>query len=368
MKNVPKFTRVDALCTALDEEVVFHLSLHSKELFHSNFLGWFCERYPDVARSVLEDLVPSRDTSSHKIRREHHNLDLVIELPGLAPVVIENKVFSPPDNEQLERYSEDPTLELDEPSFILLSLGSPSWSDATYESRSGSVWKYVSYRELASLLREVTDSVRGFDGELFSRYVAFISHLQDLVDEVGTPETDEGIGVSEDLRARLREIRLHDAIGKLRARNAIAMIANSSSPLGAGQEVEFDANFTNGLPLVEAFVRLSNGDRVGWQYQGNQWRLAVITKTHFGKSADQREMRHSHVAREYASWFDFSQIPILLDKELPEVPKNELKGGFNGFNPDFVYRYRSLPDLTINEAKLLSDHFLEKAINLFSLS
>lgn len=365
MKISPKFARVDALCDALDQEVMFHLSLHSKELFHSNFFGWFCERFPAAARSVLENFIPARDTSNHRVQRERHNLDLVVELPGLTPVVIENKVFSPPDNEQLDRYSTELESELFEPAHVLLSLGSPNWAEDTYQSTSGCLWKHVSYRDLASALRGAAELLSGFDYELVLHYVNLVDLLQNLVDEIGFPSQDETIASPADIQQLLQEVRLHDAIGKLRARNAIAILSQSTSKRFSKCEPQFDANFTNGQPLVEAFFQLPNGDRVGWQYQAGQWRLAVITKTHFGKSADERTQRHLFVAREYASWFDFFELPKLIDREIPEIPKTEIKGDFNGYNPDFVYRYRSFPDLTMGEAKVLSDFCLRRAAEAF---
>ena len=98
--------RVREICDALNSESIFHLSLHSKELFHSNVIAWFCDAYPEEAARVLANWTPKRATSVHRIQRERKNLDLVIELRGLAPVIIENKVFSPPDEEQLDEYSE----------------------------------------------------------------------------------------------------------------------------------------------------------------------------------------------------------------------------------------------------------------------
>jgi hypothetical protein len=34
---------------------------------------------------------------------ESSHLDLILHLPGLAPIAVENKVFSVPDEEQLDR-------------------------------------------------------------------------------------------------------------------------------------------------------------------------------------------------------------------------------------------------------------------------
>ncbi len=356
-----KPNRVREICDALKGESVFQLSLHSKELFHSNVIAWFCEAFPVEATRVLAHWVPERNTSVHRIQRERKNLDLVIELPGLAPVILENKVFSPPDERQLDEYAEKDLQEIDDPTLILLSLGAPTWQDSFYTSASGSIWKYVSYRELATELREAVQDISGFDGDLLRRYVKFITLLQDLVDEVGQPGAHDSIEVDTDTREILGSIRLHDAIGKLRARSAIAAVARSMASEEELGEIIFHANFTNSQPLMEAFVLCENGDSIGWQLQGTQWRLAIKTAVHIGGSTELRDLRYAYADHVYKDWFDFSEIPELLGRTISVNSSKEKKGTYTGYKPNFVYRYRSLPGLTLNELKILSRHYINRA-------
>jgi hypothetical protein len=44
---------VDELCDDLDTEPLFHASLGSKELFHSNLIAWFVDRHREAARRVF---------------------------------------------------------------------------------------------------------------------------------------------------------------------------------------------------------------------------------------------------------------------------------------------------------------------------
>jgi hypothetical protein len=46
------------LINALDSEPMFAMSLGSKELFHSNLLGWFISHHPPVAEALMG--VPGR--------------------------------------------------------------------------------------------------------------------------------------------------------------------------------------------------------------------------------------------------------------------------------------------------------------------
>lgn len=353
---------VKRICEELNSESIFHLSLHSKELFHSNVIAWFCEAFPVEAVKVLAHWVPARDTSVHRIQRERKNLDLVIELPGLAPVILENKVFSPPDELQLDEYSEKELAELDDPSLILLSLGAPNWQDSIYTSASGSVWKYISYSQLATALRKAVADMSGFDGELLRRYVKFVSLLQELVDAVGIPGVDDPIEVDKETNRILEAVRLHDAIGKLRARSAIAAVARSMTVEEELGEIVFHANFTNSRPLMEAFILCENGDSIGWQLQGTQWRLAIKTAVHVGGTNELRDLRYAYADLVYQDWFDFSEIPELLGRTISVNSTKEKNGTYTGYKPNFVYRYRSLPGLTLNEMKVLSQHYINRAM------
>lgn len=54
-------------------------------------------------------------------------------------------------------------------------------------------------------------------------------------------------------------------------------------------------------------------------------------------------------------WFDFSQFPSLSSGVvMPRV-------GFNKYDPNFVYRYVSVPDLTVGEAVDLGTSCLQLA-------
>lgn len=359
--------RIKEICGRLNDEAIYHWSLHSKELFHSNVLGWFCEKYPEAAFQFLQGWAPSRDTTEHWALREKYNLDLVVQLPGLAPVVIENKVFSPPDESQLDRYSDDNVKKLEKAEkievgvLILLSLSPPNWDGLTYTSSNGKEWRYMSYRDLASALEEVAYEVTGFDGDVLRRYLAFIKLLQELTDEVSAIKNETTFSFNVETRDFLKVARLDSAFGKLRARSAIAAVRESMKGHKNFDDITFHADFTNGEPLVEAMLRCANGDELGWQLQGTDWRLAVRTDRHHGKTDELRELRFEYVREHYGDWFDFSEITESLGRSVDDRSRNEKKGTFNRYDPDFVYLYRKLENLTLGEIKTLSDCFITQA-------
>src|SRR5687768_16326970 len=101
-------------------------ALQSKELFHSNFVGWLCESHPQVGAEVFRHWVSRRpEATTLRAQRERSHLDLAIELPGLTPFVLENKVFAPPDDAQLDDYAAGKLAGLTRPELLLLSLGRP---------------------------------------------------------------------------------------------------------------------------------------------------------------------------------------------------------------------------------------------------
>src|SRR5450759_217978 len=117
-----RMEQLAALTVRLQEEPLWRASLGSLELFHSNMLEYLATSFPSEAEAVL---ALERDGSQGRVsvKRERRHLDLIVDLPGCRPVVIENKLFDFPDARQLTGYSQKiPALRLRDPSLVLLSL------------------------------------------------------------------------------------------------------------------------------------------------------------------------------------------------------------------------------------------------------
>lgn len=123
---------VDSILGRLKQSSMFHLSLGSKELFHSNFLYWLSIIDWDVFLSVIHSLANTdcfwweEDLKSEKViadvRREFHNFDLSIYIrisqeedndnptrkqeTWIPVFVLENKMKSLPRKDQLQDYTE----------------------------------------------------------------------------------------------------------------------------------------------------------------------------------------------------------------------------------------------------------------------
>jgi hypothetical protein len=74
---------IEDVCRELSRNPLRHLSLGSKELFHSNFLAWLAETYPEHLAAAFEQLIGTGDPGTRPVvERENHHLDLVLRLPG----------------------------------------------------------------------------------------------------------------------------------------------------------------------------------------------------------------------------------------------------------------------------------------------
>ena len=104
----------------------------------------------------------------------------------------------------------------------------------------------------------------------------------------------------------------------------------------AGLEV----NFTNSMPALAGAVALKeSGDKLFWQYQGQQWRLTVITADYQGRGDAVRAEREAYVAARYCRWFDFTPVKSLLGTDRGTPRPAPVGWQFQCFDPDSAYRY-----------------------------
>jgi hypothetical protein len=365
---------VKFLCEALEKEPLFHMSLGSKELFHSNFLAWFANRFPEQAAAVFRPwTVPIVAAQAGRSKREAVHLDLILHLPNLAPIAVENKVFSVPSEEQLDHLAEGPLAKLEAKGTsytrILLSLMSPGWS--VYKN-----WRLLSYRELGEALRLQVASIRAADtfaGDLVEHYIVLISKLVELVDLLGTPRSDEPLLLNSRVETYLRRARVSAGVQKARASCMARELRKAIAEMG-WFDIQVKYGFTKGSSLLQGFchqeVGASNwvGDALGWQLQGAQFRLAVITGVLRGQ--EHRQEREAYVADRYSGWFDFAPL-VAIAGTTGMIRASEMRGSrwiFQGYKPDFVYRYRIAAELTPTQIIELGLLYLGRAREILNTS
>ncbi len=341
---------IAGMVTRVMAEPLTHMLLGHRELCHSNLLAWFFESQADRADRVFGALArPAAGTGAARgVRREKDHLDLMLTWPDRETVVIENKVFSLPDEEQLARYGEK-VASGGRAALYLLSLIDPSWPDDRKVIRGGE-WRWLSFRELAGLIREAVPEADGsYEAQTMRRYASVVELLSDLVAEVVVDEPGEPVAMPSDVLSALGG-RLGSALAKLRALSVEQRLRRALLEAGV-RTCEVKSGYSKGWPLLEWFAPLGGvaGARSGWQLQDGQFRLAIVTPHLGGRDAAGRQARFAFASgRE--ELFDFTHIDAALGTAgSPTLPSAGSGGrpGFNRFDPDFTYRYKKTPDLTV---------------------
>lgn len=71
-----------------------------------------------------------------------------------------------------------------------------------------------------------------------------------------------------------------------------------------------------------------------------------------------RARRERYVEEHYADWFDFSLADAVLGSSEQSVRRSD----FNGFAPNFVYRYRRAQDVTVLQLADLAQATARRAL------
>lgn len=338
-------SEIGPLCADLAGEPLFG----ARELLHSNLLSWFIDAEPSVANvfaawSRSEPGIPPART-----QREKYSFDLIVQTVDRAPLVVENKVFSAVDPDQLERYTPVALTHLHpEPVFVLLSLIDPGWG-SDQAIFGGRAWQRRSFGELGAALQLAAEHLAGEDlpyrQELLRRYAGLLMTLDTLAHKVTSIGPGDPYRLPDDWVADLDAVRLRTAFSKLRSQR-VAQLLVATGLEGVSGDV------SRGEPLLEQFWNVpdSDGDTIGWQAQGRQWRLAVRVgseRNGRGREKEDRGRRERYVEERYGDLFRFDRVTG------PLVAKDH--EGWRAFSPDFVYRYRLLdPNTTVDDLSHLA--------------
>lgn len=244
----------------LKKSTMFHMSLGSKELFHSNFLHWISIVNWDAFLGVMHGLAGvekfwwekeecritgynkkySPQDNNLEVRRESNSFDISIYIlveethkedddkkqKWIPVIVLENKVKSIPYKEQLERYEEKAIKDWRKKdwingrniSFILLSLWRNLPDDIFPSPKPTSTdpkctWKKKSYEDLYNLLSGVHNMFTDLNKNVLDDYIKFISSLDNLANNAWEIKGDN---VWEDIYPWKFKIYKDDPYVKLR--------------------------------------------------------------------------------------------------------------------------------------------------------
>lgn len=309
----------------LEHSTMFHLSLGSKELFHSNFLYWLGTNYRDQFQELITRLlnITSQWPEGWILHREYLHLDLCVTYKrekkkkngkrgkGIAEcvfIVIENKVKSLPDIVQLKRYEQLFNGRSDGCYYAVLSLVKEFFGNETISKKSN--WKLHYYGELSKLIEGIFSgkSVKSEHLIYIKDYCQYVHDLSELATCWKLNDSGPFVCNTTDLK----ELRLNDIYEKIRYAQVAAQLAkeleetlvlnakgepkvvlgmsNADVILRRGredadeipgfygcletrpfQQVFISSGMSHGVGLIEAKVKIADDCCIVLQVQGNRY-------------------------------------------------------------------------------------------------
>ncbi|MGX7695987.1 PD-(D/E)XK nuclease family protein [Gordonia polyisoprenivorans] len=370
MNLADKVSQLAEIAREIRADPLARIMYGSRELFHSNLLAWLCELYPDEIGPVFDQLIEHGGTSqqlkSLNVQREWRHLDLVLSWSNRSPLVIENKVFSLPRNDQLDAYAKQIRQVKalgPETRAVLLSLCEPVRPTYTSSGKPAVDWHYVSYGDLAGRLAEQLPSGKSYELETARRYVRLSQRLQELANLLKVDNESEPVFISS-WASEADDKQLMMSASKLRAFYLSNYIDTAIEETKVTRTS--NAGLTNATPMIEfAYdIRADGKDmRVGWQLQGHQFRLFAVLPQLKGLTPGLVERRNQW-GLDHPEYFQFDTLaPITGTSRDQVVPQHK----FNRFNPDFIYRYLKLPELTVGQLAALALQYQSDLITNDSL-
>lgn len=357
----PADENVEDIAGLLQTEALGRIMFGNSELFHSNVLAWIFETFPGHADEVFGSLVAGGAAGSgdRRVERERENLDLVMHWPDRGSLVIENKVFSVPYPDQLDEYaSKMSKWKLPVGGALLLSPTRHSFLERGYstglEFRDGTpiVWHHLSFETLAESLELAFDGTPdSYEVETVRRYCTVLRGLSALMARAAIGGLQEGAFLDAVALAESLPKQAVTGLVKARAAHVAATLSEALAEMGISAGV-VDSGLSHSHPQVSWFIRTRAGGQEilsGWQYQEGVLRLAVVLK-HLAGKGQPAKLNRAEFARRYPELFSFDHLDAILGTTgtaLSSSSKQE--GPFGHFDPDFVYRYKKIAGLSVQQ-------------------
>ncbi len=367
----------------LDNSLIYHISLGSKELFHSNFWEYLIKNDHQFIKVFFNDFDFNKYIDEKiKVYREKSNRDLVINLVSREGIkehlVIENKIKSLPSIEQLESYSKN----LEGYKFIqgvLTGIGENILDFSKSNTLNGK-WNYIDYSLISKRIKLIArrSKVKSIKDNLkiINEYCEVVNLINSLLNFYlfnSINKLDYSCDYGDE---KLSSLRLDDIYKKLKASNFLSYIKKNLTYENENMEnslLTYHLNnyeliirqgFSHKNPIVDIYF--SNVDHkiiddIGIQLQGSQFRIVVSKDVKEIKEADTLYAKYKN------TWFDDS-----FDSELSRAiygyktsmkPKNNKK--YDSFSKDyiFIYQYFNIDKSNYSYEKLLNliKEFINKA-------
>ncbi len=278
----------------LERNPIFNMSLHSKELFHSNFWAWLFERNSAYAKIFFSD-IPHYDN----VEREQGNRDITI-WSGENAYIIENKFKSIPRLQQIKEYQSEVGSGFVEG--VLTGIKCPDFM------ADESNWKFISYCDIASKIKEIANLIEkeGFEKELICRYSEMLLELNNIVSDAVNNSSNNWV-TSVDF-SEFCKIRMDDIVKKLIASDFVTYLKNGFEGFFAERVNDYDliieSDYRNKHAIADVrYVQVVNKDIIsviGIQVEDGEYRWCI----QINKELDETEMNELFEKYVSLGWFE----------------------------------------------------------------
>lgn len=336
------------LIASLQNSLAFQTTLASKELSHSNILGFMLERSPSLAngllgpiaiRKVQREQPLGRSRVVDKAKPESCHADVYVEAEnasGPAHFVIELKVKSLATAEQLERYGQSERVRMwkdaGEPVNLILIAPVPP-------NRMPNGWRFVPFAVVLDQYAAIEQfSGKGYELNFLYDYVeafrALFGLLQSLSESIVTERTQmrwaEVMAFANRQEFQRNELRIHDLVQKFCFSSLAAVVRSELPPaVSSSRWTPLDLGISLANKSKQGLIDLGwvsiEGESVGIQLEGRHYR-------HFASGVPLSEP----VPALYTDWLSCpAAVTAELTVEMTGLKKRS-KNGERGSNLSFL--------------------------------
>ena len=346
---------------------IFKMSLGSKELFHSNFLEYLWAEDRTAFINMLNDLLgqkvldSSKGDGYYKLAREKNHFDISIyhidesktslrRNREIYDVVIENKLKSIPNREQLSEYEKKSANKSQNTKYVLLTL-IEQFQDKKDIKKT---WSIINYE---SLRCAIIDHF-GERNTYIKDYCEFVKLLHSLKNDILIQDAaTETLWPNEPLN-EFRNVRLHDLYIKLRGLHFMEMLKQKISNSWDTKYVKdggdtirtedlqrnifLNFNIHQACGQVAVFIYFGKEQIFEIVIQGDQYRHCINYKIKDG--GKYKSLANDNDLSKAKIWDIVMTDPFMKSFIAHTDLKTEYKGGkeYCGYGSDQIYRYRSI--------------------------
>ena len=383
----------------LSSNPIFQLSLSSKELFHSNFLLWLADNYPNIFNVILHKCFKANlvfDPTKHVALREFKKLDFCIcenknNKVGRILFVLENKFKSLPSLKQLEDYeivvnahnSGNDT----NTHFVLLTLTQDLPWMGIQNGLVRNRWVHVTYNDYAKAfdcIRSYGACLDLFTTELIKKYQDYIDvfsdYLQQNISSVINISTNN-FNWSDMSCKMMKQLRTDDIWQKLVASRIASLIEKGLNNVGKNacfnnlgtkellqngvqnDTIYISIGFSRGTALIDVKRRIDDKCIYGVQIQNGYYKRVLESVssivgpdpcqlfTDYLKNGMFSNKFNYQSFNPSFKWYD-SNPNIFTSPEIHPKASHDCQAGlkgFGGYGNTFIYQSKEIDSSSISD-------------------